>query len=99
MPSFASSWFSLACANATAKTLPKLLRATNAGKLPAPALTPNKFRKNSPATMTSDFARSLLGIVAKYATFASTYRTVTPPTARGAATASVRVGFFGSPTT
>ena len=37
------------------------------------------MRKNSPATMTSDLARSLLGMAAKYATFARTYSTVTPP--------------------
>jgi hypothetical protein len=64
-PSLANSWFRRACAKLTASTLPKLLSATNAGKLRAPALLPKTLRKKRPATMTSDFARSDLGIAAK----------------------------------
>ncbi len=91
-PSFPSSWFSRACAKLTARTFPRLLSATNAGKLRAPALSPKTFLKNSPATMTSDVAKSALGIAAKYATLARTYRMVTPPTASGAAMVNVRRG-------
>src|SRR4051794_18222993 len=64
-PSFANSWLRREWAKLTASTLPKLLRATKAGRLRAPALLPKTFRKKRPATITSLFARSDLGIAAK----------------------------------
>lgn len=64
-PSFASSWLRRECAKLTARTFPRLLRATKAGRARAAAPSPKTFWKNRPATMTSLAARSALGMAAK----------------------------------
>jgi hypothetical protein len=65
IPSFASSWLTRECAKETANTFPILEAATNAGRLRAAMLSPKTFRKKRPATITSDLARSALGMAAK----------------------------------